>query len=95
MDAKRADTRFSELLKEIERFKKSRKATEAFNWDHFGKNAHLTADLEVSRKAKDCLRTKVVRSEKLTASHREQIISQKAKASDFKEEEKRGKEANL
>ena len=47
-DAKRVDLREKEMLKEIERIKRTRKETEAFNQDLSGKNSHLTDELEAS-----------------------------------------------
>ena len=87
---KKGDHISSEFLKELERIKKIRKETEISNCELSGGNDQLTADLEASKTTEEFLRSIVIRSEKRTASLREQINYQQVKASDFKNKAKEG-----
>ena len=87
---KKVDLRENEMLKEIERIKRTRKETEACNRDLSGKNSHLTDELEASKKSEDYLRTTLKSLGKQKSIFKDQISSQKAIISDS---EKKAKEA--
>ena len=84
-DAKEVNLKSRDILKENERIKKIRTETEASKVELSKKIDQLAADLEASKEAEDYLSSTVIRSEKLTASLREQQNSLKAKASDFEQ----------